>query len=448
LVLFNILRGALCALSLIALAVPRMAFADEPGLIRDAEIEGAIRTFVTPIFTAAALDAAAVHIYLINDPRINSFVAGGQNVFINTGLITRSDNPNQIIGVIAHETGHIAGGHLARSQEEMRNDTIKGIIAMVLGAGVAAAGRGQGAGAVLPGGFGVAQQSFLQYSIEQESRADQAALKFLDATHQSAQGLLDFFRKLEGEEFLSAARQDPYLRTHPLTSQRIDVVANAVSHSRYSNVADKPEYVEMHKRMLAKLIGFISPPSQVLAKYKESDNTVASRYARAVAYYRIPNLAKALPLIDGLLKDEPNNPYFHELKGQMLFENGRVADALPSYEGSVRLAPDSALLRVELAQVQIETGRPELNKNAIANLNEAIRYEDRNGQAWHFLAVAYGREQDFGMASLAGAEAAMADGDRRLAIQQANKAIQLLKPGSASRLRAEDIKAQLERKSD
>jgi predicted Zn-dependent protease len=446
--LFNILRGALCALSLVAIAAPRPALAQEAGLIRDAEIEGTIRTFVTPIFTAAGLDAAAVHIYLINDPRINSFVAGGQKVFINTGLVTRSDNPNQIIGVIAHETGHIAGGHLARSQEELRNDTIKGIIAMVLGAGVAAAGKGQGAGAVLPGGFGIAQQSFLQYSIEQESRADQAALKFLDSTHQSAQGLLDFFRKLEGEELLSAARQDPYLRTHPLTSQRIDVVANAVSRSRYSSIPDKPEFVEMHKRMLAKLIGFLSPPPQVLAKYKESDNSVASRYARAVAYYRIPNLQKALPLIDGLLKDEPNNPYFHELKGQMLFENGKVADALPSYEEAVRLAPDSSLLRVELAQVQIETGRPELNKGAIANLNEAIRYEDRNGQAWHFLAVAYGREQDFGMAALAGAESAMADGDRRLAVQQANKAIQLLKPGSPARLRAEDIKAQLERKSE
>ncbi len=171
-----IFRRALCALSI--RAAPRLAAAQESGsgggigFIRDAEIEGAIRLWVTPVFTAAGLDAAAVHIYLVNDPRINSFVAGGQNVFINTGLLTRSRNPNQVIGVIAHETGHIAGGHLARSQEELRNDTIKGIIATVLGAGAAVLAHGQGAGAVLPSGEGVALQSFLHYSVEQEARAD------------------------------------------------------------------------------------------------------------------------------------------------------------------------------------------------------------------------------------------------------------------------------------
>ncbi|HZS84530.1 MAG TPA: M48 family metalloprotease [Stellaceae bacterium] len=448
-----IFRRALCALSILACAAPRLAAAQESGsgggigFIRDAEIEGAIRLWVTPVFTAAGLDAAAVHIYLVNDPRINSFVAGGQNVFINTGLLTRSRNPNQVIGVIAHETGHIAGGHLARSQEELRNDTIKGIIATVLGAGAAVLAHGQGAGAVLPSGEGVALQSFLHYSVEQEARADQAALRFLDATHQSAQGLLDFFRMLEGEELIAAVRQDPYLRTHPLTSQRIDYVADFVSRSPWSHAQDKPEFIEMHRRMLAKLNGFLEPPSKVLTDYKESDTSVAARYARAIAYYRVPNLAKAVPLIDGLIRDEPRNPYFYELKGQMLFENGHVADALAPYEEASRLAPDQPLLRIELAQVEIESGKPELNKSALANLKEAVRFEDRNSQAWHFLAVAYGRENDFGMAALAGAEEAMTEGDKALAIQQANRAIHYLKPGTPARLRAEDLRDQARRRS-
>ncbi|MBV9523988.1 MAG: M48 family metalloprotease [Alphaproteobacteria bacterium] len=448
-----ILRRALCALSIIAAAAPRLASAQEAasggaiGFIRDAEIEGAIRLWVSPVFTAAGLDASAVHIYLVNDPRINSFVAGGQNVFINTGIITRSQVPNQLIGVIAHETGHIAGGHLARSQEELRNDTIKGIIAMVLGAGAAAAAHGQGAGAVLQSGEGVALQSFLQYSIEQEARADHAALGFLDATHQSAQGLLDFFRKLEGEELLSAIRQDPYLRTHPLTTQRVDYVARWVAKSPFSSARDKPEFLEMLDRMVAKLHGFLDPPGQTLTKYKESDPSVAARYARAIGYYKLPNLAKAVPVIDGLIQQEPKNPYFRELKGQMLFEGGHGADALEPYEEAVRLAPDQPLLRIELAQVQIESGRRELNKSALANLKEAVRVEDRNSEAWHFLAVAYGREEDFGMAALAGAEEAMNDGDKPLALLQANKAIHILKPGTPARLRAEDLKDQAQRKS-
>ncbi len=448
-----IFRRALCALSIIALAVPRVAPAQESssggggGLIRDAEIEGAIRLWVSPVFAAAGLDASAVHIYLLNDPRINSFVAGGQNVFINTGLLTRSHNPNQVIGVIAHETGHISGGHLARSQEELRNDTIKAIIATVLGAGAAAVAHGQGAGGLLSGGSGVGLRSFLQYSVEQEARADQAALGFLDATHQSARGLLDFFRVLQGEELLSATRQDPYLRTHPLTSQRINYIEEFVGRSPNSGAPDKPEFVEMHRRMLAKLGGFLGSPGQTLTLYKENDDSVAARYARAIAYYKIPNLAKALPIIDGLMQQEPKNPYFAELKGQMQFENGHVAEALAPYEAAVRLAPEQALLRIELAQVQIESGKPELNKQAIANLNEAVRFEDRNAEAWHFLAVAYGRDGNFGMAALAGAEEAINEGDKPLALLQANKAIHDLKPGTPARLRAEDLKQLAQRKS-
>jgi predicted Zn-dependent protease len=441
LVLSNILHRALCVLSILGLIMPRSAAAqDSISFIRDAETEGDIRLFVTPVFAAAGLDATAVHIYLVNDPRINSFVAGGQNVFINTGLLQRSDNPNQVIGVIAHETGHIAGGHLLRSEEEMRNATIKGIIAMVLGAGAAAAAHGQGAGAVLTSGAGVAEQSFLAYSVEQEARADQAALGFLDKTQQSAQGLLDFFRKLETEELLSASRQDPYLRTHPLTQERVNYVAAHVAQSRYSQAPDKPEFIEMHHRMIAKLNGFLNPPAQTLMKYKESDTSVAARYARAIAYYRIPDLAKAVPLIDGLIQQEPKNPWFYEMKGQMLFENGKVAEALAPYNEAVQLQPGVPLLRVELAQVQIESGQPELNKSAIANLKEAVRFEDQNSDAWHFLAVAYGKDNDLGMSALSLAEEAMTEGDQKLAEQQAVRATQLLKPGTPGRIRAEDLR--------
>ena len=427
--------------------IPRQAFAqDQISFIRDAEIETTIRQYASPLFTSAGLDASAIHIYLVNDTRLNAFVAGGQNLFLNTGLLMRSQNPNQVIGVIAHETGHIAGGHLARSQEAMRNATIKGIIAMVLAAGAVAASGGQGAGGIFAGGAGVSQRSFLQYSVEQEAKADQAGLSFLDATGQSSKGLLDFFRILEGEELLSAIRQDPYLRTHPLTRDRINYVAEHVAHSRLSQVPDRPDFVEAHRRMVAKLYGFTYPAGQTLDHYKESDTSLAARYARAIAYYRAPNIAKALPIIDQLIAEEPANPYFHELKGQMLFENGRVADALGPYEESVRLRPDQPLLRIELAQVQIESEKPELNKAALANLKEAVRFEDQNGDAWHFLAIAYGKQGDIGMSSLSLAEEAMTQGDKKLAEQQATRAAQLLKPGTPARLRAEDLKLLAQRK--
>jgi predicted Zn-dependent protease len=449
LLISNILRRALCALTIFALAAPREASAQESiNFIRDAEIEATIRQFVSPVFAVAGLDSSMIRIYLVNDPRLNAFVAGGQNLFLHTGLLIRSQSPNQVIGVAAHETGHIAGGHLARTQEALRNATIQGIIAMVLGAAAAAAAGGQGAGGVIAGGSGVMQRSYLQYSVEQEAKADQAGLGFLDATGQSSKGLLEFFRILENEDLLSAARQDPYLRTHPLTRQRIEYVQERVNHSRFSSVPDKPEFIEMHKRMVAKLTGFLGSPAQTLAQYKESDTSVAARYARAVAYYRIPNIAKALPLIDELIAQEPKNAYFHELKGQMLFENGKVAEAVAPYDEAVRLQPDSALLRTELGQVQIEADDPALNKRALANLSEGVRLEPDNGNAWHFLAVAYGRQDDIGMAALALAEEAMTQGDKKLAVQQATRATQTLKAGTPARLRAEDLKRLARRKDD
>jgi len=258
--------------------------------IRDTEIEADIQTMMTPLWKVAGLDPHAVHVYLVEDSQINSFVAGGQNEFINTGLIMRAKTPNQLIGVLAHETGHVAGGHLTRFQDAARNASIEGIIAMVLGAAATVAAKGSGGGAAMLPAEGVAQRAFMQYSITQEASADHAAMTFLDASGQSARGLLEFFQILQGEEMLSGVREDPYLRTHPLTSQRVDYVRNHVAHSRFSDVPDAPANIELLKRIKVKLGAFTSPPSTTLAAYPEKDQSVSARYARAIAYYRIPNL--------------------------------------------------------------------------------------------------------------------------------------------------------------
>jgi predicted Zn-dependent protease len=405
-------------------------------VIRDTEIEADIRTMVTPVWKAAGLEPSALHVYLVEDKQLNSFVAGGQNEFINTGLIMRSQTPNQLIGVLAHETGHIAGGHLTRAQQAMRNASIEGIIAMVLGAAAAVVGRN---GAALLGAEGVAQRSFMQYSVTQEASADQAALTFLDRSGQSARGLLQFFQILEGEELLAGVRQDPYLRTHPLTAQRIEYVRNHVEHSRFADVPDPPESVEMLKRIKAKLGAFISPPSSTLASYPEQDQSVLARYARAIAYYRMPKLDKALPIVDGLIRDYPKDPYFRELKGQMLFENGRISDAVQPYEEAVRLAPGAPLLRISLAQVYIESNDPKVNKRAIAHLNDALRSEDKETTGWHLLATAYGRDNQMGLAALALAEEGLSAGKKKDATQQANRAKALLVKNSAAYNRAEEI---------
>jgi predicted Zn-dependent protease len=423
----------------LAVALGGGAFAGTPTFLRDTEIEADIRAMMTPVWKAAGLDPEALHVYLVEDGTINSFVAGGPNEFLNSGLIMRAETPNQLIGVLAHETGHISGGHLSRAQQAMKNASIEGIIAMVLAAGAAAMSRGGEGGAALLGAAGVAERAWLQYSVTQEAAADQAALTFLDRTGQSARGLLQFFQLLEGEELLSGARQDPYLRSHPLTQQRIEYVRNHVEQSRFSNAPDTQANIDRLARIKAKLAAFISPPGTALAKYPQSDQSVLARYARAIAYYRIPDLDKALPIIDGLVRDYPKDPYFRELKGQMLFENGRIREAVQPYEEAVKLAPTAPLLRIALAQAYVEVNDPNLNRRAIAYLKDALRSEDKETGAWHLLATAYGRDDQVGMAALSLAEEALAGAHKKTALQQAKRAQQLLPKDSAAHARAEQI---------
>jgi predicted Zn-dependent protease len=425
-----------------ATCLPPPARAAEASGIRDTEIEQDIRTLAAPVWRAAGLEPHDVAIYLVNDKQLNSFVAGGQAIFINTGLILRAENANQLVGVLAHETGHVVGGHILRAKEAMKNASIESIIAMVVAAAAGAAGR---SGAPLYGAMGVGERSFMRFSTAQEATADHAALNYLDRACQSARGLLKFFEILQSSEMLSGDRQDPWTHTHPLTAQRIEYLREHVQRSRCSNAPEPAGSAELMHRIQVKLRAFLDPPSTTLASFPESDHSVMARYARAIAYYRIPDLGRALPAIDGLIREFPNNPYYRELKGQMLFENGRGREAIRPYEDAVRLAPQAALLRISLSQVYIESGDPTLNKRAIAYLNDASREEGRDSQVWRYLAVAYGRDNQIGMAALSLAEEALANGKKKPAIQEATRAQRLLARNTAAYARAEDIQREAER---
>jgi predicted Zn-dependent protease len=423
-----------------ALILPVSAFAQggSISLIRDAEVEATIRAYADPIFKAAGLDASNINVHLIDDDRINAFVAPGLNMFINTGLLMKAEDPNQVIGVIAHETGHIAGGHLVRFKDAIRNATIENIACMLLTVGGAVASGG--GAAPLPTICGeIAKRGLLKYSRVQEASADQAGMKFLDATQQSSRGLLEFFKKLEGQEFL-LNNQDPYLSTHPLTTDRIDSVAQHVSQSPYSDAKDSPALIVLHERMLAKLKGFLWPLGRVLQTYPEKDMSIPSRYARAIAYFRVSRLKESLALMDSLLAEAPDDPFFLEQKGQILFQNGRLEEALPLYQRAVDLRPREALLHLELGQLQIEMEQDQYVKAAVSNLEMAAYGEPNNSTGWHFLAIAYGRSGDIGMSALAKAEEALAQGNHKEARAQAQLALDRgLKDGSPGWIRAQDI---------
>lgn len=429
----------------LALVLGRSAEAARISLIRDAEIEDTIATYAAPLFTAAGLDGKAVRIHIVNDSRLNAFVAGGLNLFLNTGLLLAAEDPGQIVGVIAHETGHIAGGHLARTEEALRGASALAILSYVLGAAIAAAGSGSGAGAVLMGGRGIAAQTMLNYTRAQERAADQFAVTVLDRTHQSAKGLLRFLEILSNQEALLSLNQDPYLRTHPLTQERITFLRHHVAESPYSANRPPAEWAARFKRMQAKLFGFLKPAARVFARYPESDHSVPARYARAIAEFRRADLDRALAEIGSLIAEFPNDPYFYELKGQMLFENGRIAEAIAPYRRAVALAPDSALIRAGLAQALIESGDESVLKEAAKTLEQAVRVDPQMPRAWRLLAVAYGRSGRPAESALASAEFNYRVGRYRDALRFAKLALKSMPAGSPGALRAEDIEGAAQR---
>jgi predicted Zn-dependent protease len=445
---------ALACVVLLALAPLRAAVAQQGqrlNLVRDAEIENDIRTMMTPIWKVAGLDPTAVQIMIVQDGTLNAFVAGGQRIFINTGLLMRTERPNQLIGVLAHETGHIAGGHLARAQEEMEKLSTLQILEALLGAGAMAGssiGRGSvGRPAPADAGGGIAPGSllsYLKYTQTQESSADQAAMTFLERTHQSCKGAIEFLKILQREERLAIGRRNPYLSTHPLTPERIEAFEQAAARSPYTNTPDPPQYLEMHHRMVAKLMGFLAPTT-ALQHFSEADRSVPARYARAVALYRTGALGSALLTIDGLLKEHPNDPYFHELRGQMLFDNGRVNEAVPSYRRAVQLLPATGIIKVDFARVLIESNKPENDREAIRNLElAATQGESGNFELWRLEAAAYSRMNNRGMTSLARAEMAVLRGNRAEAQAHAAAAEHALPRGTPAWQRAQDLTAYID----
>ncbi len=385
--------------------------------IRDTEIENTIRVYSAPIFEAAGLNVSDIQIHIVNDPALNAFVAAGQHLFINTGLLMRAGHAGQVIGVIAHETGHISGGHLIRLHENLRGSTAKTILTTLFG-GVAA-----------------------NYSRSMEQAADQAATSFLEEAGFSGRGLAEFLGTLAKQEAMLTGNQDIYLRSHPLTRDRIKFMNDHVAKSALS---DKPLPVDIqhaHDRMRAKLKAFINPPSRTLREYRANDSSFSARYARAIAYKKMYKIEKSIALIDGLLAVAPNDPFLHELKGDILQDAGRVAESVKPYKKALEFLPWAALIRVSLGQSQLEAKDPALADEALDNLLEAVRYEPEIPLLWRLLATAYARENDQGNVMLALAEEALLTGRKTEALERAARAAKMLPEGSASQRRAQDIQS-------
>jgi len=426
---------AAASLALLALAQPAQA----QGILRDAETEAMFAEMTSPLSQAAGLGPRSVKVVLVNDDSINAFVVGGQQIYVHTGLIDAADNANQVQGVIAHELGHIADGHVALGDRGAKPAMAIYLLSMVLGLATAAAGGGAAGMGIMGAGQQMAMGKYLAFSRVQESTADASGARYLQTAGISGRGMISFFKKLQQQEYRYAGEIDPYMQSHPLSGERVaHLTADLQASPAWGKPLD-PALEERFKRVRAKLIGYVKPPAQTLAAYPDSDNSAYAHYARAYAYHKAGYPDKADAESAALIAKAPSDPYYQEIRGQILLEAGKPADALAPLRTATEGSRNNALIATTFGHALIATDAPANLPEAIRVLRAAVNRDDQNPFAWYQLGTAYERSGDTARAALATAERASMTGDTRTAAASARYALANITTGSSDWLRAQDI---------
>lgn len=441
---FFVIRKYLINLTLIiSIFFTQNAFAEGLALIRDAEAEKFLFDLSKPIFEAAGLDANNIKIYIVNDDSINAFVSGGQNVFINTGLIRKYNTPDTLIGVLAHETGHIAAGHLARSSEGADDAQNAMFLSYLLGIGAILGGSPDAGTALIMGGSQSAERLYMKFTRTQEEAADQYAIKYLDKMAYPATGLVKLLESFNVEMRAYKDQIDEYLLSHPVSQKRIDVIISRTSDKNYSDKKINEKLQKPMTRVLSKLEGFMENPDALLKKYHNRFDVEAS-YIKSIAYFHKGDLAQSLKLLDPIIKENPNDGFLHELKGQILFESGKTQESVLAYSDSIKLLPVqySGMAKIAFASsiLKLKTNDRDLLKIAITRLEEAKRYEKETPFLFKQLANAYEKYGDDGRSNLAMAEYYFLIGNKSKAQKFAKEAKKKLeKSAKMELLRADDL---------
>lgn len=408
-------------------------------LVRDAEIEALIQDYTRPLFKAAGLNRGAVEVFLLNRTEFNAFVTGTR-MFMNTGAIMQAETPNEIIGVFAHETGHIVGGHLVRLRDRLEKAKILSVLGLLAGAGAAVAGSAQGGAAIIAGSAGINQRSLLSYQREEELAADRAGVTLLNKTGQSSKGMIKTFERLGKNPLFSSGRLDPYAISHPVPRDRVALLNNVARKSPHFNKKDSASLQLRHDLARAKIAAYAGGAGLVRNIFRKKLNGTAGTYGIAISHFLNGVPRRGLPMIDKLIKKMPNNPYFHEMKGEILLRSGKASQAATSFRKAVNLDKrQNGLLRIQLGHALLETKSKKNLATAIKTLKEGTSRDPYSSAGYGYLARAYGINGQQSLALAATAEARFLQGKLKDAKQFALRAQPQLKKGSPQWLRLQDI---------
>jgi predicted Zn-dependent protease len=410
-----------------------------PGIERDTEIEEILHQEMDPVFAAANMDPKRVQLVLLNDPTLNAFTAQGYHMVVNAGLIMQTKTPNELEGVLAHETGHMARGDVARVGESTKGVVGPMILGLGLGLLAALAGAPSAAAALIYSGSYFGEINGLAFSRDDESRADEAAITYLEKAGYSGQGIVDFFNNFRGEEDFSNIRKYPFWVDHPLTDDRIEALTVRAQSQPHWGAKDSPEAIAHYEIMKAKIKAFTNRPFQTYVDYPDSDQSFPARYARAIADYRELETDRAIKEMDALIAERPDDPYLYELKGQCLMESSRAEEAEVSLRKAVSLRPEAPLLRILLGEDLLAENSPAKLDDAIVTFNRSLVVEPDDPIPWQYLAQAYDAKGQEGMARLASAEQEFHLGQMKDARAFAMRARNFLRRGTPEWNRATDI---------
>lgn len=417
----------------------------EGALIRDAEIEEVLKSYLTPIFEVAGLNPNTIHLHVIHSKEVNAFAMGGGRVAVTTAFLLKASSALQIMGVFAHETAHLAGNHVIRGAEAYERALLQGLLGTLGGVAAGLAGSPEAAIGLILGSQEFAKSSFLKFNRAQESAADQGAARYLDKLGYSSQGLLEFMQILRKDDLLGEQYVDPYALTHPLHTERIDFFRNHLGRSPHSQSLLPKEFDDGFDRMQVKLTAFTMSPEVTFSRFPATDRSLLARYGRAIAHFQNSQVDESLKELDSLIQEFPNDPHFWDLKGQILFESGKMQEAAQAYEKAVKLGPKIPLFRVSWAQVLLESGDPHKLETAHLELLRAKTEEQDNPFTYRLLAIYYGKKEKIDMAALSLAEMALVVGDLKVAEQQAKRSLHFLKNDPAHQARANDILEEVKR---
>ena len=430
-------------LTLLAMLAVAMRPAMAQSILRDAETEALFQDMMDPLLVAAGLQPGQVRVHLLGDRSINAFVAGSQDIYVFSGLIEAADTAEEVQGVLAHELGHVMGGHAIRVNDGAKAATNISLLSLLLGAAAIAAGAGEAGMGVMMAGQQAAMGKFLAFSRVQESTADAAGAQYLSKAGISGRGSLAFFKKLQNLEFRYAVKQDDdqaYGRTHPMSGDRIQTLREVYVIDPAWNKPADPAIEKRFQRIKAKLSGYMSEPERTLRKFPESNSSIPARYARAYAWHKSAYPQKALAEVEGLLATDPNDPYFLELEGQVLLESGRPEEAIPPLRKAVTNSRSQPLISATLGHALIATEDPANFPEAERVLKTAVALDNQNPFAWYQLGIVYANKGDQARAALASAERySLEGGQAGLALRNAEMEMQGLPQGSRDWIRAQEI---------